>query len=380
MKKLISIFISILILGCSSDENTMIKKLTSLEITSSNGDLLDIGSSTTLMAMGFDQQNDPIAIMGSPQWSSDNNNVTVDMNGKVTGVAVGKSVVTANVDGITSEYEITVWDSSAPRTEIYVSDAGNFSSSGFKILKFNESGKFPEVFIDKNLAWPQDIVFLENEGTVLISNLNSNSIGRFNASTGDYIDDFATGIDGPTRMKIGEDDLLYVLQWKGDGLVKRYQLDGTFVDDFTSVGVSQSIGLDWDSDGNLYVSSFDGKSVRKFDTSGNDLGLFVSTNLSGPTNIWFDGSGNLYVNDWQGNAVKKFDASGDFVSTFISDVVRPEGVAFLENGNILIGAGNTTNPGTVRMYSSDGTYINNIVEAGTTNLMNTNAVVLRKVN
>ena len=34
-----------------------------------------------------------------------------------------------------------------------------------------------------------------------------------NLTMGVYIEDFATGIGGPTRMKIGADSLLYVLQW-----------------------------------------------------------------------------------------------------------------------------------------------------------------------
>ena len=58
-------------------------------------------------------------------------------------------------------------------TEIYVSDAGNFSSPPWKILKFDENGENPETFINTNLAWPQDIVFLEEQQVVLISNLNT---------------------------------------------------------------------------------------------------------------------------------------------------------------------------------------------------------------
>lgn len=103
--------------------------------------------------------------------------------------------------------------------------------------------------------------------------MNTGSITKYNSTTGDYIENFATGIAGPTRMKIGTDSLLYVLQWSGNGKVKRYQLDGTFVDEFTSVGVPQSIGIDWDNNGNLYVSSYSGDNVRKFDANGNDLGL-----------------------------------------------------------------------------------------------------------
>lgn len=169
--------------------------------------------------------------------------------------------------------------------EIYISDAGNFSNPPWQILKFDENGENPEVFINDQLAWPQDILFLENQQVVLISNLNTGRITKHNSTTGAYIDDFATGINGPTRMKIGSDSLLYILQWSGNGKVLRYQLDGTFVDEFTSMGVPQSIGLDWDSDGNLYVSSYTGDHVRIFDSNGNDLGLFVNSNLVGPTNI-----------------------------------------------------------------------------------------------
>ncbi len=94
--------------------------------------------------------------------------------------------------------------------EIYVSDAGNFASPPWKILKFDENGENPEIFIDTVLAWPQDIVFLEDLQIVLISNLNSGRITKYNSSTGDYIGNFATGIAGPTRMKIGTDSLLCI--------------------------------------------------------------------------------------------------------------------------------------------------------------------------
>ena len=108
--------------------------------------------------------------------------------------------------------------------EVYVSDAGNFSSPPWQILKFDENGENPEVFINSNLAWPQDIVFIEDQDIVLISNLNSGTITKHNSATGAFIENFATGISGPTRMKIGADDsLLYVLQWSGNGRVRRYQ-------------------------------------------------------------------------------------------------------------------------------------------------------------
>ena len=263
----------------------------------------------------------------------------------------------------------------AQEMNIYVSDAENFSNPPWKILKFDGNGENPQVFINDQLAWPQDIVFLEDQQVVLISNLNSGRITKYNSSTGVYIDNFATGIAGPTRMKIGEDSLLYVLQWSGNGKVRRYQLSGAFVDEFTSVGVPQSIGLDWDSSGNLYVSSYSGDNVRRFDPSGNDLGLFVTSNLAGPTNIWIHENDNLFVLDYDGTAVKKFNTNGIFQNNFITGLSQSEGVDFFSNGNILIGNGATHS---VKMYDSNGVYIKDFIPNGSGGLINPNAVVIRE--
>ena len=197
-----------------------------------------------------------------------------------------------------------------------------------------------------------------------------------NAETGAYIDNFATGIGGPTRMKIGADNLLYVLQWTGNGKVRRYQLDGAFVDEFTSEGVPQSIGLDWDSAGNLYVSSYNGDSVRKFGPTGADLGFFINSNLAGPTNIWFDGNGDLLVSDYDGTAVKRFGPAGNYLGEFMQGLSNSEGVALLPGGDILIGNGAT---GSVKRFSSSGAFIEDFVTANAGGLIRPNAVVLRNL-
>jgi hypothetical protein len=81
----------------------------------------------------------------------------------------------------------------------------------WQILRYDESGENPEVFIAAQLARPQDILFLEDQGEVLISNLNSGRITWHQADTGVFHNNFATGISGPTRMKVGPDGRLYVL-------------------------------------------------------------------------------------------------------------------------------------------------------------------------
>jgi len=259
--------------------------------------------------------------------------------------------------------------------DIYVSDAGNFAQPPWQILKFDKNGENPEVFITENLNWPQDILFLENTNTVLVSNFNSGRIDRYHAETGQFIEIFAANLGAPTRMKIGPDGLLYVLQWSGNGRVARFKLDGTFVDHFTNSAVFQSIGLDWDSAGNLYVASYNGQLVRKFNTNGIDQGNFVSNNLTGPTNIWFENNGDLLVSDYSGGVIRGFDSEGVYLGVYIQGLSQSEGVDYLPNGNLLIGNGGTH---AVKMFTRSGIFVKDIIPSGSGGLIQPNAVVVRE--
>jgi sugar lactone lactonase YvrE len=260
--------------------------------------------------------------------------------------------------------------------ELYVVDVGPNRGAPWQILKYDMNGGNPEIFTTAGVNRPQDIVFLEDRGVALVSNFGTNRINRHDAETGALIDAFAANLGQPTRIKIGPGNLLYVLQWSGNGRVLRYNLDGNFVDEFTSVGVSNSIGLDWDADGNLYVASFDDQHVRKFDTQGNDLGLFATTNLAGPTNIWFDDNGDLLVVDWNGGSIKRFDSNGAFLGTFVFGLSEPEGIEFLDNGNFLIGNGGTSS---VREYDSAGNFVGDFVPFKLGGLEKPNGVRIRKL-
>ena len=257
--------------------------------------------------------------------------------------------------------------------DVYVSDAAGFGTGPYFIFRYDQNGQNGTKFITTNLAWPQDIIFLEHENTVLVSNLSTNKITKYDADTGVYIEDFATGISQPTRMEIGPDSLLYVLQWSGNGKVKRYELDGIPVDDFTVTGVTQSIGITWKSD-SLYVSSYSDGIVKRYGGTGADLGNFISENLNGPTNIWFGDSGDFFVLDWNDDQVKRFDSSGNFKEAIISGVDRCEGVDFYPNGDFAIGVGGAS---AVNVYKPDGTFVKNLVPAGAAGLQTPNAVRFR---
>jgi len=53
---------------------------------------------------------------------------------------------------------------------IYVSDVGDFQDGPSQVLKYTAAGEFVQVFTNENLGWPQDILFLDADSTVLISN------------------------------------------------------------------------------------------------------------------------------------------------------------------------------------------------------------------
>lgn len=369
--------------GCDKNKEDLTPKLVKIVIETPDGDKLDLNETTTLTATGYDQFDDVYDISNSLVWSKDSDHISIEQNGTVTGISVGTALVTAEAEGITKTQTITVWDSTAPRIEIYVSDVADYWNLGpAQILKFDESGKNPEVFIQDNLGAPQDILFLEDQEIVLISNVTTGKITKYNSNTGSYLGIFASIAGGPTRMKIGSDGLLYVLQWKGDGKVLRFQLDGTPMGAFTSFGINESIGLDWDSDGNLYVSSYNengatGFFVRKFDASGNDLGTFIDSNLKGPTNIWFDDTGNLIVNDWLGGTIEKFSSSGAHMSNLVTGVSQIEGVDILDNGNIIVGVGSTSS---INQYTSSGAFVKKLVTNGAGDLIKPNAVRIRRIN
>lgn len=254
--------------------------------------------------------------------------------------------------------------------DIYVCDFGND-----RVVKFDENGENPQVFINEEISGPQDLLFLEDQNIVLVANVSSGKITKHNIEDGSYIDDFATGIDGPSRMKIGKDNLLYVLQWENDGKVLRYQMDGTFVDEFTSTGINRAIGLDWDSKGNLYVSAFNLDTVTKYDQDGIDKGIFISGPFEGPTNIWFDENDNLYILNWLESNVKRYDSTGTFIEDFIEDVFLPEGFSFLPNGNILIGCSGTRN---VKLFDKEGNFLEEIIETNLGNIAQITAVKVRQ--
>ncbi len=265
---------------------------------------------------------------------------------------------------------------------IYVSDAGNFNIPTSQILRYDLDGSNPQVFISSdafaanNVGWPQDILFLEDQGVVLISCLIGNKIMKHDATTGAYIEDFAAVPGGPTRMKIGPDNTIYVVQWSNsDNKILRFEQDGTPLGEYTDTGVGRSVGLDFDLAGNIYVGSYGSNTVTKFDSAGNSEGVLIDTNLSGPTNVFVEQGGNILVLNWNGGNIERFDNNGNHIETFTTSVTQPEGFAIHPvNFNYVVGNGG---PGQIDEFLNDGSFEGSIVSSGSGGLLQPNAVVFR---
>lgn len=198
------IFVVFNFLNCSgSDDSDQIEELRLVEIIidSSNGDRLDLSgtASTSLSISGLDQYAQEYIINGTISWTSNNFNASVSQTGLVNALEVGVSIIQVEAEGVTASFTISIWDSSAPRTEIFVSEVENLNDPPYKILRYFADGSYSEVFTNQNLAWPQDIVILEDQEVVLISNLNTGRITKYNLNTGGYIENFATGRNRSTH-------------------------------------------------------------------------------------------------------------------------------------------------------------------------------------
>ncbi|MBK9538700.1 MAG: NHL repeat-containing protein [Flavobacteriales bacterium] len=214
------------------------------------------------------------------------------------------------------------------------------------VFRFDTAGNYLGDFIPSGsggLIGPEDVLF-HPDGSVLVTGFGNTAIKRYDGVSGAYIGEFSTGysLDTPSKMSIGPDTLVYVTQWGAtQNKVVRFDLDGVFVDEFTSIGTPNGLGHFWDAQGDFYISVFGNGAngtVRRFAADGSDLGVFIDSGvLQGPTDIWQGANGDVLVQDWTAGTVLRYDANGQFLSTFISGLTSPEGIAFLPNGDMLMG-------------------------------------------
>jgi outer membrane protein assembly factor BamB len=205
---------------------------------------------------------------------------------------------------------------------------------------------------------------------VLVCNFFADTVTRHDPVTGNRIGqlDPAGNIRGPLCAKLGPDGLLYVAS-EGNNSVKRFNAaTGAFVDDFVAGGaLTQPTGLAWDSAGNLYVGSFDQSAVLKYHGgTGAYLGQFVASGqglLSGADNgMTFGPDGNLYVPSYNNGRIIRYNGvTGATIGTFSTLVARPRVLLFTTGALMATGESQNT---VRRLNPTTGANLGNLTGLG----------------
>jgi hypothetical protein len=192
------------------------------------------------------------------------------------------------------------------------------------------------------------------DGNLYVASWGSDSVLRYNPSTGAFLGTFVSagsgGLSNPTGLFFGADGKLYVVS-QGNNSVLRYDgKTGAFLDTFVtsgSGGLSQAQRAAFGPDGNLYVSSgsYDTSSILRYNGStGAFIDAFVSAGSGGlvrPHAFLFASDGNLYVASASTNQVLRYNATtGAFVDVFVSadsgGLYHPTDMTFGSDGNLYV--------------------------------------------
>lgn len=205
---------------------------------------------------------------------------------------------------------------------------------------------------------------------LLVSNFGSSTLTRYDPVSGALTATYGagSGLNHPLCARVGPDGLMYVAS-EGTNSVMRFNAgNGAFVDSFVapgSGGMTQPTGLDWGRDGSLYVSSFDGDSVLRYNgASGAFQNTFVTPGsgaLNGADNgMVFGPDGNLYVPSYFSGRVLKYDGTtGAYLGVFAT-VARPRVIIF--RGTDALITSETTN--SVRRHDLvSGAFLGNLVSS-----------------
>src|SRR5579859_316166 len=209
------------------------------------------------------------------------------------------------------------------------------------------------------------------DGYLLVSSFGTDSVLRYNETTGAFVDAFVPtksgGLREPLGVIFGPDHNLYVASGlepdhgTGKQEVLRYNgATGAFIDawggDF--LGASPRAIL-FGPDGNLYVTNGSATRVsqgvlRYNGTTGAFIDDFVaggSGGLGDPTGMVFgpdgatDGKLDLYVTDVFLNSVLRYDGTtgafkGVFVTSGSGGLINPFGLVFGPDGNLYVASAN----------------------------------------
>lgn len=98
-------------------------------------------------------------------------------------------------------------------------------------------------------------------------------------------------------------------------------------------GFSAPVGMDFDSEGNLYVANWSAGIVSRIDPDGS-RSVFAS-GLSGPSGLAIDGDDHVFVASYSDDLVYRLTPEGER-TVYVDGLATPAGLSFDTTGNLLI--------------------------------------------
>jgi glucose/arabinose dehydrogenase len=220
------------------------------------------------------------------------------------------------------------------------------------------------------LVGPDGLLYVTSSGTTLSS---PHSIIRFDPATGQNLGEFATNAS-LRGFDFGPNGNLFAADVESGAIVEFDRHTGANLGSFVS-GLADPVAVRFGPDGDLYVArghhqtspSFN---VLRFDgLTGASKGVFASAGIQNPQNLLFGPDGSLYVANQlvlsspTENVTRYNGLTGELDSSFTltGSTINPQGLAFLPDGQLLVGTGSNS----VRRYNATtGAYIDDFIQGG----------------
>ncbi|MEX2139371.1 MAG: Calx-beta domain-containing protein [Pirellulales bacterium] len=228
--------------------------------------------------------------------------------------------------------------------------AASISISDATAIEGSDTLKFIDRFVSEGsggLSTPRDSTFGpdgNNDAAMdfYVTSANSHAILRYDGETGAFLDEFVDtgsgGLNSPVGVEFGSDGDLYVTGSVGNHLLRYNASSGAFLNTVAS-GLAAPNGITIGRDGNVFIANGLSDNVMKYD--GSSVSVFVtpgSGGLDGPRKAAFgpdgnhDGVNDLYVTSQGTGGVLRYDGvTGSFIDVFATTSLGP-GPMWLEFG------------------------------------------------
>lgn len=177
-------------------------------------------------------------------------------------------------------------------------------------------------------------------GDLFVSSSGTNSVLRFDGSTGAFVATAASGggLNGPRGFTLAPSGALLVCSFGTDEIIAFDPSTGMNLGVFVNETVNDPEASALGPNGNLFVSTNGGAVVEINAITGNPQGVFVP-GLASPRGLTFGPDGNLYVADEAADAVLRFDyptASPEEPFASGAAFVSPKGLIFGPDGHLYV--------------------------------------------